>query len=100
MPPEIAVYRVLQLDSLADLQQAHMDFLEINEISKEMLVTTELSRDAVRARLEKTLSRQIEYNVSHGYLAPDAGEDAENFRYSWRGTWFVAAQVIRDLFLF
>lgn len=99
MPPEIAVYRVLTAESLEDLLQAHLAFLEANEISEDQIITTDTSREAVRARLEKTLSRQIEYNVSHGFLAADP-QEGDNFRYSWRGTWFVATQVIRDIFSF
>jgi hypothetical protein len=51
----------------------------------------------VRARLEQTLNQQIEYNISRGYLAPVAGPDTESFSYSWRGTLYVAGQILRDL---
>jgi hypothetical protein len=47
--------------------------------------------------LEETLNQQVEYNITRGYLAPTKGADEENFCYSWRGTLYVAGQVLRDL---
>jgi hypothetical protein len=61
------------------------------------LVTGGATREEARARLQETLNQQIEYNISRGYLAPVTGPDAESFCYSWRGTLYVAGQVLRDL---
>jgi hypothetical protein len=97
MPPTTAVYRVLECQDVAELYQAHLDFLAINEMTPELLVASESTRDAVRSRLEETLNQQIEYNISRGYLAPVKSPDEENFCYSWRGTLYVAGQVLRDL---
>jgi hypothetical protein len=60
-------------------------------------VAIERTPAGVRARLEETLNQQIEYNISRGYLSPVTGTDEENFAYSWRGTLYVAGQVLRDL---
>ncbi len=97
MPPHIAVFRALHCQDVAELYQAHLDFLEINEVRNDDLVANERTREAVRARLEETLNQQIEYNISKGYLAPAADSEAESFCYSWRGTLYVATQVFRDL---
>jgi hypothetical protein len=98
MPPTTAVYRALHCQDLAELYQAHLDFLQVNEVTPADLVTGESTSEAARARLQDTLNQQIEYNISRGYLAPAAGsEEEENFCYSWRGTLYVAGQVIRDL---
>lgn len=97
MPPEIAVFRALHCQDIAELYQAHLDFLEINSISADDLEVGVRTREAARARLEETLNQQIEYNISHGYLAPVKAQDEENFCYSWRGTLYVAGQVLRDL---
>jgi hypothetical protein len=97
MPPETAVYRALQCQNLPDLYQAHLDFLEANEVPSDALVAVEPTRDAARARLEENLNQQIEYNISRGYLAPVKKRDEENFCYSWRGTLYVAGQVLRDM---
>jgi hypothetical protein len=97
MPPETAVYRALHCESVDDLCRAHLDFLEINGIKPEELVVVEPTRESVRARLEQMLNQQIEYNISRGYLAPVSGPDAESFSYSWRGTLYVAGQILRDL---
>ncbi len=97
MPPSTAVYRALHCRDVAELYQAHLDFLEINDVRPDDLVAGERTREAARARLEETLDQQIEYNISRGYLAPVRGPDEENFCYSWRGTLYVAGQVLRDL---
>jgi len=97
MPPNIAVFRNLNCQDAAELYQAHLDFLKINGIKPEDLESSERTREAARARLEQTLNQQIEYNVAQGYLTPAVGPDAESFCYSWRGTLYVAGQVLRDL---
>ena len=97
MPPGTAVYRALHCQNVAELHQAHLDFLEANEVRPDDLIAGDPSREAARARMEETLNQQIEYNISRGYLAPVTGPDEENFCYSWRGTLYVAGQVLRDL---
>jgi hypothetical protein len=97
MPPNFALYRALHCETTADLYQAHLDFLEANDVRESELVVNEKTPKAARARLEETLNQQIEHNISRGYLAPAANADAENFSYSWRGTLYVAGQILRDL---
>jgi len=97
MPPQTAVYRALHCETVPDLLQAHLDFLEVNGVAVADLQAEERTAAAARARLEQTLNQQIEYNVSRGYLAPAADSGTENFCYSWRGTLYVAGQVLRDL---
>jgi hypothetical protein len=97
MPPETAVFRALQCAGLADLYQAHLDFLAVNEIAESDLVVVEATPEAARLRLEQNLNHQIEYNISRGYLTPVTQRDADNFCYSWRGTLYVAGQVLRDV---
>jgi hypothetical protein len=97
MPPNTAVYRALHCQDVGELYQAHLDFLAANEIRNDDLVAMERTPQAVRARLEETLNQQIEYNISRGFLSPVKGPDEENFAYSWRGTLYVAGQVLRDL---
>jgi hypothetical protein len=97
MPPTTAVFRALHCQDVAELYQAHLDFLQVNDVLPDDLVVGEKTREACRARLEETLNQQIEYNISRGYLAPVNGPDEENFAYSWRGTLYVAGQVLRDL---
>jgi hypothetical protein len=97
MPPNTAVFRALHCQNIAELYQAHLDFLEANDVPLDDLAALEKTKDAVRARLEETLNQQVEYNISRGYLSPAKGPDEENFCYSWRGTLYVAGQVLRDL---
>ncbi len=98
MPPDTAVYRVLNCQDVPELYQAHLEFLQANAVGSADLVAGELTRDAARARLEENLNQQIEYNILRGYLAPVTNREEENFCYSWRGTLYVAGQVLRDLF--
>jgi len=98
MPPNTAVYRMLDCQDVPELYQAHLDFLKVNDVAIEELTPFDLTQDAARARLEESLNQQIEYNISRGYLAPVAGQDEDNFCYSWRGTLYVTGQVLRDLF--
>jgi len=97
MPPNFALYRALHCEKVADLYQAHLDFLEVNGVKSDDLAVNEKTPQAARARLEQTLNQQIEHNISRGYLAPAAGPNADNFSYSWRGTLYVAGQILRDL---
>jgi len=97
MPPNIAVYRCLHCEDVTELYESHLSFLEINDVRPDDLAPGEKTREAARARLEETLNQQIEYNISRGYLSPVTEQDAENFCYSWRGTIYVAGQVLRDL---
>ncbi len=97
MPPNFALYRVLQSDNVAELYQAHLDFLAANELKDEDLFAAERTPEVARARLEQALNQQIEHNISRGYLEPAANSESENFSYSWRGTIYVAGQILRDL---
>jgi len=97
MPPTSAIYRALHCQNVGELYQAHLSFLEINDVRADDLAAGERTPQAARARLEEALNQQIEYNISRGYLAPVTEQDAENFCYSWRGTLYVAGQVLRDL---
>lgn len=94
-PPQVALHRALHCQTLADLYHEHLAFLEINGVQKADLVQV-TDAAGVRARLEKTLEQQLEYNVKLGILAPEPTSD-RIFRYSWRGTFYVTFQVIRDL---
>ena len=97
MPPNFALYRVLQCENVAELYQSHLDFLAANELKNEDLVAGEKTSQAARARLEQALNQQIEHNISRGYLEPSTNANNENFSYSWRGTLYVAGQILRDL---
>ena len=97
MPPNTVVFRALHCQDVAELYQAHLDFLEINEVRADDLVAGDRTREAARGRLEETLNQQVEYNISRGYLSPAKGPEEENFCYSWRGTLYVAGQVLRYL---
>ncbi len=95
VPPGIALFRNLYSDDAADLYASHLEFLKING-ALDQLVMTDSSPQAVRARLQETLQTQLDYNIREGILATEKDSD-HHFRYSWRGTIYVTAQVLRDL---
>jgi hypothetical protein len=95
MPPEVALHRVLEADSAADIEADHLEFLELNHLPHDQLVhQTDVA--SAKKLLEKTLEHQLAYNIRIGIL--HAGPASETtFRYSWRGTLYVAGQVLKDL---
>jgi hypothetical protein len=94
MPPQLMLHRALHVENAAQLLEEHRAFLAINGLrSTDLMPTPDAA--AVRAQIEKTMSSQLEYNLSIGILAPE-NEGAESFRYSWRGFVFVVTQVVRD----
>jgi hypothetical protein len=95
MPPNLALYRALQCETPEELLEAHDEFLQLNGRSDEDMVENG-DGASVRARLEKTMERQLDYNIQQGILAPGQEQEA-SFRYSWRGTLYVTGQVMRDL---
>lgn len=95
MPPEVALFRALDCETASELLDQHKEFLAINEVDKRLVGTT-VTAESARERLDQTLRKQLEYNITEGILAPEH-ISKENFRYSWRGTMYVTSQVLRDL---
>lgn len=95
MPPDVALFRALDCETIEELFEQHKEFLAINGVEKQ-LVTTPVTADAARARLDLALRKQLEYNLQKGILSASR-RSQESFRYSWRGTLYVTGQVLRDL---
>lgn len=95
MPPDVALFRALDCETAEELLDQHKEFLAINNVDGG-LVTTTISAEAARARLDLILRKQLEYNLTEGILSPERVSQ-DNFRYSWRGTLYVTSQVLRDL---
>jgi len=95
MPPQVILHRTLHCTTVAELFEAHRELLHLNGVGDTDLVAgSDLA--AVRGRLERSLARQLQYNVSIGILSPGRAE-ADGLRYSWRGAFYVASEVMRDL---
>lgn len=94
-PPSIQIYRVNDAQDISDLWEQHQEFLKINEVPESQLVMTQTASD-VRERLLKSLNGQLDYNIQQGILFPE-GVETPHLRYSWRGIWFVARQMARDI---
>jgi len=95
VPPGVLVFRNLDADNAVELYLSHQEFLELNGVDKN-LTAIDRAPEAARARLEKSLQTQLDYNIKEGVLEPEENSP-DNLRYSWPGTFYVATQVLRDL---
>ena len=95
VPPQLLLHRALHCETAAELFAEHLELLHLNGVADADLLPGS-DAAAVRARLEGSLARQLHYNVKVGILSPRE-EREDGFRYSWRGTFFVASEVVRDL---
>jgi hypothetical protein len=94
-PPDIALFRALDCETVGDLFEQHREFIALNGVTPDQLV---LDPDPAgpRSRLERTLRNQLEYNIREGILSASSTHEG-SVRYSWWGTFYVASQVFRDL---
>jgi hypothetical protein len=95
VPPGVIVFRNLRVESAAELYDSHREFLALNGVDKN-LAAVDCAPETARARLEKSLQTQLDYNLKQGILAPEKNS-SDNLRYSWTGTLYVVLQVVRDL---
>jgi len=101
MPPSFQVYRCLEAASVSELFEQHEAFLEVNDVHLQPQAT---SGDAVSSHLshdthhlfDGIFKETMRYNLECGVLAREH-EDGEAIRYSWRGTFFIAWQVLVEV---
>ena len=77
------------------LRENHRSFLLSHNISTEQL--QDLNPDDIPLDIQKDLRVQLAHNLTQGILT-HAG--ADQFRYSWRGLFFIWVQFLRDLVRF
>ena len=86
------VNRFVNAGSLKELAAAHDRFLQRAGVQVADLVVPDTEQLA--AQLQCDMSAQIDHNIERGLLEP-LGEG--EFRYSWRGCWFLWLQVVKDM---
>jgi hypothetical protein len=86
------VNRVTRVESFEDLEHAHLDFLQRQRVAVEDLASPEA--EAWRGHMEDDMTRQIQHNLESGVI--ERAGDGE-YRYSWRGCWFLWVQVVKDM---
>ncbi len=90
-PPQ-RVNRHLTAESFEDLERAHERFLQQESVTVENLAEPDTER--LSAQMEQEMSKQIDHNIKSGLL--ELLGDGE-FRYSWRGCFFLWCQVVKDM---
>lgn len=90
--PDLTLNRLEPVDRFADLSQAHEGLLAAHHIEVENRIEEDL--DQVYRVIEAEVRGQISHNLSRGIIR-ETGEGM--FRYSWRGLFFLWAQVLKDM---
>lgn len=92
LPPHFNVYRCTEAETIAELLDQHRTFLSLNEVQTE----TSPEDDAwIKSFMEDIFAMTMTYNVELGLL--ERSEETEEVRYSWKGTFFIARQVLREV---
>ena len=91
-PPEYRVNRFPNADSMEELIEAHDRHLERHGVSVEQL--TELDVERLSSYIEHDMREQIDHNITTGLIEPTGNGE---FRYSWRGCFFLWFQVVKDM---
>ncbi|NJK91608.1 MAG: hypothetical protein HC904_07160 [Blastochloris sp.] len=90
LPPHVQLYRCLEAYSMRELLEQHKAFLNLNEVVEAS------ERVTAQEALDAMFGDTMKYNLNIGLLR-SSKESGEEIHYSWRGTWFIACQVLRDM---
>ena len=91
-PPLHMLERHPYAESLEDLMAAHDALLERFHMRNEDL--SEMEPEQLTTRIEEEMVAQIDHNMHAGIITPTG--DGE-FRYSWRGYFYLWFQVVKDM---
>lgn len=92
--PEHQINRFLFAESFEEMMAAHQAFLAKHQVQGDELV--EMEPDELSGVLEREMNLQVEHNLQQGLIEP-LGEG--EFRYSWRGCFYLWVQVVKDMVL-
>ena len=87
MPPELKIYRCLDALTVNELLGQHEEYLRLNEVREKPPGSSQL--------FDHINDTVIRYNLRIGMLRHYAGGDS--IGYSWRGTWFLSRQILREM---
>ncbi len=90
--PQHRVNRFQYAESMKDLLEAHQKFLEREQVALEDRRSMEAEQ--LPEYMERDMLAEIDHNMTQGLILP-VGEG--EFRYSWRGCFFLWFQVIKDM---
>jgi hypothetical protein len=95
MPPNYNVYRCLEAESLDELFDSHLEFLQLNNIPAEEI--SSMSTHDAGPLFDRMFRETIDYNLSIGLLGRRNSKGKTAIGYSWRGTLFISRQVLQEL---
>ncbi|MEM1157630.1 MAG: hypothetical protein AAF649_02850 [Verrucomicrobiota bacterium] len=93
MPPHFKVHRCLEAETVSELHDQHCEFLRINEVS---VTTRNASLSDAGQCFDQLFQDTMQHNLSVGVLHQEP-DNQEEIRYSWRGTFFIAWQVLVEV---
>ncbi len=93
MPPHFKVHRCLEAETVQELAEQHREFLKINEVDT---TPSDSNTEVAQPFFDQLFKDTMSYNLSVGVLQQENPEE-ENIRYSWRGTLFIAWQVLVEV---
>lgn len=86
--------RFMNADSMEDMLAAHEDFLTSQGLEDGDFIG--LNAEQLPAYIERDMSAQIDHNINVGLI--ELAGDGE-FRYSWRGCFYLWLQMVKDMVL-
>jgi hypothetical protein len=90
--PNQRLNRFVYADSMEELLQAHQEFISSQGL--EVADLMEVEAEQLPVCIEKDMSAQIDHNISAGIITLISESE---FRYSWRGCFFLWFQMVKDM---
>jgi hypothetical protein len=90
--PKHLVNRYEEASSMEDLLADHEEFLRFQGLELEDLAPQDT--ECLHAYVQRDINMQVDHNLSEGLLVK---EGAGEFRYSWRGCFYLYWQVLKDM---
>ena len=90
--PKHRLNRYEDADSMEDLLAEHAEFL--NDMGLELDDIAEQDTEFLHAYIQRDMSVQVDHNLTEGLIVK---EGAGEFRYSWRGCFYLYWQILKDM---
>lgn len=91
-PPKHLVNRYEDAESFEDLLTDHEDYLQALAVTIDEL--TEQDTEFLHAYIQRDMSVQVDHNLLEGLIVKASSSE---FRYSWRGCFFLYWQILKDM---
>jgi hypothetical protein len=91
-PPKHLVNRYEDADSFEDLLADHEDYLQALSVATDELA--EQDTEFLHAYIQRDMSVQVDHNLLEGLIVKAGSTE---FRYSWRGCFYLYWQILKDM---